>query len=82
MISRNTIRKLSKPLASNAHGLIERKQLSLFDKRPDLTTIAIGAACAAYWTQGLNETQLLFLFLMCIVGIGTILVSEIFRMIE
>jgi hypothetical protein len=51
-------------------------------KRPKLTLLAAGAAVAAGLTQGLNETQLLFLFLMCIVGIGTILVSEIFRMIE
>jgi hypothetical protein len=62
--------------------VIERNQLSLFDKRPKLALLLAGAAVAALLTQGLNETQLLFLFLVCIVGIGTILVSEIFRMIE
>lgn len=49
-------------------------------KRPDPMTIAAGLAIAAGLTQNLDEGQLLFLFLVCVCGIGVIYVSEIFRL--
>ena len=51
-------------------------------KRPSLIAIAAGAAIAAALTGNLTEDQLLFLFLVCVVGIGAIYVSEIFRLIK
>lgn len=49
-------------------------------KHPNLAAIAAGFAIAAGLTAGLNEDQLMILFLACVVGLGAIYVSEIFRL--
>lgn len=51
-------------------------------KAYNLTSIAAGACVAVALTAGLNEDQLVVLFLACVVGLGAIYVSEIFRLIK
>ncbi len=50
--------------------------------KPNLAAIAAGAAVAVALTAGLSEDQLMALFLICVVGIGLIYLSEIFRMLD
>jgi hypothetical protein len=51
-------------------------------KPPNLAAIAAGAAIAVALTADLTEDQLVVLFLACVVGLGAIYVSEIFRLIK
>ena len=49
---------------------------------PHPAALAAGACIAAALTADLTEDQLVVLFLACVVGLGAIYVSEIFRMIS
>lgn len=51
-------------------------------KPPNLPAIVAGACVAVALTADLTEDQLIFLFLGCVVGLGAIYVSEIFRLID
>jgi hypothetical protein len=51
------------------------------NRRPGiLEKIAAGAAIAAALTADLTEDQLVIVFLACVIGLGAIYLSEIFRL--